>query len=258
MVQQVLAPGVQHGEEADLGAQVLGVGGDRAQGLGRRAEQDAVDDLLVLVGDGGDFLRHGEDDVEVLGVEELGAAILQPLGAGQRLALRAVPIPAAVVGDALVAALIALLDMAAQRRRAAALDRGHDAALRRGQGRVVPLDDRRRRSGGTHPPLPAPIGPWPGAQKCAGAAGVGFDRDRAGQQVERAGRRADRAGGDAQVVGRGRQAAVAEQQLDGAHVGAGFQQVDREGVAQRMRGDRLGEAGQHGAPCGRRCRRRPG
>src|SRR3712207_8282257 len=43
---------------------------------------------------------------------------------------------------------------------------------------------------------------------------------------------------------RSRQAAVAEQQLDGAHVGAGLQQVDREGVAQRMRGDRLGQAGQ--------------
>ena len=53
MVQQVLAPGVEHGEEADLGAQVPGIGRDRAQGLGRRAEQDAVDDLLVLVGDGG-------------------------------------------------------------------------------------------------------------------------------------------------------------------------------------------------------------
>jgi len=37
---------------------------------------------------------------------------------------------------------------------------------------------------------------------------------------------------------------VAEQQLDGAQVGAGFQQMDREGVAQRMRGDRLGEAGE--------------
>jgi hypothetical protein len=37
---------------------------------------------------------------------------------------------------------------------------------------------------------------------------------------------------------------VAEQQLDGAQVCAGFQQMDRKGVAQRVRGDRLGEAGQ--------------
>ncbi len=46
---------------------------------------------------------------------------------------------AAVVRDALMPALIALVDVATQRRRAAALDRGHDAALRGGQGRVVPL-----------------------------------------------------------------------------------------------------------------------
>src|SRR3954453_13213455 len=137
MVQQVLSPGMEHREEADLSAQMPGVGRDRAQGLGRRAEQDAVDDLLVLVSDGGDFLRYREDDVEVLGVEDLGAAILQPFGTGQRLAFRAVPVPAAVVRDALMPALIALVDVATQRRRAAALDRGHDAALRGGQ--VMPL-----------------------------------------------------------------------------------------------------------------------
>ena len=36
---------------------------------------------------------------------------------------------------------------------------------------------------------------------------------------------------------------MAEQQLDGAQIGAGFQQVNGEGVAQRMRRDRLADAG---------------
>jgi len=36
---------------------------------------------------------------------------------------------------------------------------------------------------------------------------------------------ADLAGGDAEVAGRGGQTTVAEQQLDGAHVGASLQQV---------------------------------
>ena len=57
MMKQVLAPGVQHGEEADLGAQVLGIGGDGAQGLGGGAEEQAVDERLVLIGDGGDGRR---------------------------------------------------------------------------------------------------------------------------------------------------------------------------------------------------------
>jgi hypothetical protein len=34
---------------------------------------------------------------------------------------------------------------------------------------------------------------------------------------------------------------MAKQQLDGAQVRAGFEQVDGKGVAQRVRGDRLGE-----------------
>ena len=51
MVLQVLAPGVEHGDETDLGAEMARVGGDREQRLGRRLEQDGVDHCLVLEGD---------------------------------------------------------------------------------------------------------------------------------------------------------------------------------------------------------------
>ena len=43
VVLQVLAPGVEDGQEADLGPEVLGVGGDLPQGLGGGPEQEAVD-----------------------------------------------------------------------------------------------------------------------------------------------------------------------------------------------------------------------
>ena len=65
VMEQVLAPGVQHAEEADLRAQMGRVGGDPAQRLGRGMEQDVVDCRLVLEGDDRDLVRHGEDDVEV-------------------------------------------------------------------------------------------------------------------------------------------------------------------------------------------------
>ena len=45
---EVLAPGVQDGQEADLGPEVLGIGGDLLQGLGGGAEQEAVDLSRVL------------------------------------------------------------------------------------------------------------------------------------------------------------------------------------------------------------------
>jgi hypothetical protein len=38
MVEQALSPGVQHRDHADLGAQMLGIGGDGADRLGRRLE----------------------------------------------------------------------------------------------------------------------------------------------------------------------------------------------------------------------------
>jgi hypothetical protein len=42
MVLQGLAPRVQHGDRADLGAEVTGVGGDLAQGVRRSPKQDGV------------------------------------------------------------------------------------------------------------------------------------------------------------------------------------------------------------------------
>lgn len=59
----------------------------------------------------------------------IGVAFFQPLRAYQGLALRAVPISAAVEGNALVTAGITLLDMSAERGGTTTLDRAHDAAL---------------------------------------------------------------------------------------------------------------------------------
>jgi hypothetical protein len=59
------APGVEHGGEADAGAEVLGVGGNGDERLGRGLEQNVVDHGLVLVGDVADRRRQGEYDVEV-------------------------------------------------------------------------------------------------------------------------------------------------------------------------------------------------
>ena len=96
MVLQGLTPGVQHRDEADLGAEVSRVGRDGAQRRGRAAEQDVVDGALVLQGDRGDGFGEGEDDVEVRHGQQVGLAGLQPQGAGQRLALGTVAVSAGV------------------------------------------------------------------------------------------------------------------------------------------------------------------
>jgi hypothetical protein len=129
MITKSLAPGVKHRKEADLGAQVLGVSRDGAQGLGRSPEQNVIDDLLVLQGNGGDGLRHGEDDMKILSVEKLGSTVFQPLGARQRLALWAVAITTTVVANPLVVTAIAAFDMTTKRRSSTQFDRAHDATL---------------------------------------------------------------------------------------------------------------------------------
>ena len=129
VMREGLPPRVQDGDHAGLGAEVLRVGTDGADRLGRGLEQDVVDDRLVLQGDGGDGRRHGENDMEIRNWQEFGTTIGEPLGARQALALGAVPIAARVVGDAGLAAVLALLDMAAERCGAAGLHGGHDTAL---------------------------------------------------------------------------------------------------------------------------------
>ena len=129
MVEKILAPGMKDGEKADFGAEMFGIGGNGAQGLRRRLEENAADRFFVLISDGGHLFRHGEDDVEVLAVEKLGLTVLNPLCARQALTLCAMPIAAAVVSIALVGAATALFDMAAEGGGPAQLDRTHNAPL---------------------------------------------------------------------------------------------------------------------------------
>ena len=123
------APGMEHRGDADAGAEVLGVGGDRGQGLGRGLKQQVVDDGLVLVGDSGDRTGQSEHNMEVWHRQQVSLARRQPALCHSPLALRAVPVAAGVVGDDGIGAVLAARDMAAERRRAATLDRRHHLQL---------------------------------------------------------------------------------------------------------------------------------
>ena len=203
------APGVQDRQDADARAEVLGVGRDRDQRLGGRLEQQIVDHGLVLVGDVGDGRRQREHHVIVRHRQQLGLALGQPFLCCRALALRTMPIATGVVGDEGVRALLATRDMAAQRRRAAALDRRHHLELAEahmaGIGlapcRSMAAEDIRdlqrrtrhasRASGGRLSPL-------------------ALQRDA----LQWADDLADRLGGDARIERRGIELGVTEQHLD--------------------------------------------
>jgi len=48
MMKQVLTPGMQDGKESNLGSEVTRIAGDLLQSLGTGADQEVIEDLLVL------------------------------------------------------------------------------------------------------------------------------------------------------------------------------------------------------------------
>jgi hypothetical protein len=54
---EFLIPGVEHTEEADLGAEILGIASDLEEGFGTGLEQQMVQDFLVLQSQWRQFMR---------------------------------------------------------------------------------------------------------------------------------------------------------------------------------------------------------
>src|SRR6516165_3087064 len=129
MVGHRRAPGMQYGSGADAGTEVLGIGGNGEQSLGRNAEQQVVNYRLVLVGDCGDLGRQGEDHMEIADRQQISLARGKPVACHRALTLGTMAVATRVVGDPGVAAILAALDMAAESSRAATLDRRHRLEL---------------------------------------------------------------------------------------------------------------------------------
>src|ERR1700691_1851715 len=94
MVRHRRSPCVEHGGNADAGAEAPGVSRDRHHRLRRRSEQQIVDDRLVLPGDVRDLGRQREDDMEVADRQQVGLAFGQPDAGSGALALRAMAVAA--------------------------------------------------------------------------------------------------------------------------------------------------------------------
>ena len=129
MMRQRRSPGMQDQGGANLRTQMLGVGGDGAQGLGGHIEQQVIEYGLVVIGDGGNGGGQSEHYVVVLHRQQFGLTGLEPTVRGARLALGAVPVAAGVVGDLDLLTGLAAQHMPAQRRAAALFDGRHHLEL---------------------------------------------------------------------------------------------------------------------------------
>ena len=120
MMLQSLVPGMEHAEEADLRAKVSRIASDLNESGGTGAEQQAIEQPLVLKRKRSQFTRQREHGMDVARGQQLAFALLKPADTGVALALRAVPVTARVIGDGRMSAAGALIAMAAERSRAAA------------------------------------------------------------------------------------------------------------------------------------------
>ena len=78
-MEQILPPGVQDGEKADPCPETLRIGSDGGQGLGCGSEQNAVDDIFVLVSNSRELFGKCEDDMKIVRQENLRFALFDPL-----------------------------------------------------------------------------------------------------------------------------------------------------------------------------------
>jgi hypothetical protein len=139
MVHQILAPGVQDADKPDRSSKMFRICSKFCQGFRNSFEQKTVEDFLIPEHKGIELIGESEDHVEVRDGKQIFFPGLYPLLFFKKLALGAVPVSAGVVRDNLVAAVLALINMAALLRGAAGFDRPHGAQTIQGHGMGVPV-----------------------------------------------------------------------------------------------------------------------
>jgi len=137
MTDQRLPPRVEDAEHANLRTEMAGVGGDLAERRRAGLKEPRVQTSAVPIGQRQEPMREREDDVDVGHVEELALAGMEPALPRLRLALRAVPIAARVIGDGLVSAGVTPIEMPPECGSATARDGAKYRPLVRIQPRML-------------------------------------------------------------------------------------------------------------------------
>jgi len=111
---ELLIPGVEHVEEANLSAEMLGVPCNLKECVGTGLQQEIVENPFVVQGERRQFMGESKDNMDVACGQQLLATGFEPTVAGVGLTFRTVPIPAAVIGDDAMSTAGAGIQMAAE------------------------------------------------------------------------------------------------------------------------------------------------
>jgi hypothetical protein len=163
--------------------------------------------------------------MKILAGQQFCLTLFEPLGAGQRLAFGAMPIAARVISIPFMPALVAPFEVAAESSRATGFEGTQHTLLRGGQRGSVRA--AKLLAMGAHD-----VTDFQSRSHEENQRGLGGGRSGGtAEEIQRTGRRRDRAGRHAQIAGRGRKAAVTQQNLNGPQISTALQQVGGESVA---------------------------
>src|SRR5260370_7287953 len=93
---EFLIPGVEHAEEADLGAEMFGITSDLEECFGTGLQQQMVQDFLVVQSERRQLMGQGEDTMNVPRRQKLLAPSFKPTPPIFGSPLHPVPFPAHV------------------------------------------------------------------------------------------------------------------------------------------------------------------
>src|SRR5712691_6073107 len=111
---QLLTPGVEDGEAADLGSEMLGVPGDVLERLSDRAKEQPIEEARVLERQRPEGMRQGKDHMAVGGLEDLALPGGEPRGLGRAVTFGTAAVAAGVIRLRFVSTVVALRDMASE------------------------------------------------------------------------------------------------------------------------------------------------
>ena len=114
MVVQIPSPGLQHSQNAQLGARVLVVAAHLQQGRSTVPDQQCVEDALVGADQSAQLFGHGEGDQPVGQWQKTAALAIEPLGGVGVTALGTGTVIAGMVNK-LASTAVASEELAAQR-----------------------------------------------------------------------------------------------------------------------------------------------
>ena len=114
MEMEILSPGMQHFNTADLCAKIFLVPGQLRQRFSRTGKQETIQLFLVRQEERIQIGGNREYDMKVLDIQQIKALVFNPAFFQQRLAFGTMPVPAGIIGRPLVSAIRTRIHMTAQ------------------------------------------------------------------------------------------------------------------------------------------------